>query len=125
MLGALGGMVRWGGMAFEPGVTGLFALQCLHGLSFGATHLGMIFFVHAMIDRRYAATAQGIYAAFSGGVVMTAAVAMSGPLYASHQGQAYGYMAAMSGAALALALCLALISPKARVEADASCSPKR
>src|SRR5262249_18451988 len=44
-LGAGGGVVRWGAMALDPPVALLPPLQCLHALSFGATHLGAMQFL--------------------------------------------------------------------------------
>ncbi len=41
-LGAGAGVIRWTLMAFDPSFAGLFALQLLHGLTFGATHLGAV-----------------------------------------------------------------------------------
>ena len=46
-IGGAGATLRWGAMAFDPPVWLLPALQGLHGLSFGATHLGGISFLAA------------------------------------------------------------------------------
>ena len=40
LLGGAGAVLRWTAMAFDSPVALLPVLQCLHGLSFGATHLG-------------------------------------------------------------------------------------
>src|SRR3972149_5279085 len=40
LAGAMGAVVRWTAMALDPPTAALPFLQCLHGLSFGATHLG-------------------------------------------------------------------------------------
>src|SRR5262245_36285563 len=40
--GAAGAAVRWGAMALDPAPALLPLLQCLHALSFGATHLGAL-----------------------------------------------------------------------------------
>ena len=53
MVGACGGMLRWAGMAFDPPLSLLTALQLLHALSFGATHLGALMFL-----ARYAPASQ-------------------------------------------------------------------
>src|SRR6185437_1020152 len=45
LLGACGAVLRWSAMAFDPPVAALPWLQLLHGLSFGATHLGALGFI--------------------------------------------------------------------------------
>src|SRR5437588_8057550 len=42
LIGAAGAVVRWSAMALTPPAAALPALQCLHALSFGATHLGAL-----------------------------------------------------------------------------------
>jgi PPP family 3-phenylpropionic acid transporter len=56
-------------------------------------------------------TAQGIYAAVSGGIVMSSVMWLSGPLYGAYGGAAYFFMAGLSAAALVLALRLRRLSP--------------
>src|SRR5213078_1641342 len=58
-IGAAGGVIRWGVMALNPPAILLPALQCLHGLSFGATHLGSVQFLARAAPEDRAATAQG------------------------------------------------------------------
>jgi PPP family 3-phenylpropionic acid transporter len=104
MAGAGGAVVRWGAMALDPPGVLLPALQCLHALSFGATHLGALGFVARAAPAQFGATAQG-YLAVALGLVMAAAMGVSGVLYASSVGLAYGAMAlaAALGAAFAIA----------------------
>jgi MFS transporter, PPP family, 3-phenylpropionic acid transporter len=104
MAGAGGAVVRWGAMALDPPGVLLPALQCLHALSFGATHLGALGFVARAAPAQFGATAQG-YLAVALGLVMAAATGISGVLYASSVGLAYGAMAlaAALGGALAVA----------------------
>src|SRR5262249_60206403 len=59
MLGAAGAVVRWSAMAFDPPLALLVPLQCLHPLSFGATHLGALGFVARAAPAELGATAQG------------------------------------------------------------------
>ena len=59
IIGAAGAAVRWAAMAFNPPTLALPLLQCLHGLSFGATHLGMMGFIARAAPAQLAATAQG------------------------------------------------------------------
>jgi PPP family 3-phenylpropionic acid transporter len=103
MLGAAGGLLRWIAMAFDPPAGLLPALQCLHALSFAATHLGALGFLNRAAPPGLAATAQGYYAIVTG-VSMSLATASSGPLYASYGHLGYGVMALMTAAGGALAI---------------------
>src|SRR5262249_9352900 len=104
MLGAAGAVVRWSAMAFDPPPALLPPLQCLHALSFGATHLGALGFMARAAPAELGATAQG-YLAVALGLVMAAAMGISGVLYARWGGLAYGAMAlaAAAGGMFALA----------------------
>jgi MFS transporter, PPP family, 3-phenylpropionic acid transporter len=104
MLGAAGAVVRWSAMAFDPPTALLPPLQCLHALSFGATHLGALGFMARAAPAELGATAQG-YLAVALGLVMAAAMGISGLLYARWGDIAYGAMAlaAAAGGVFALA----------------------
>ena len=104
MLGAAGAVVRWSAMAFDPPTALLPPLQCLHALSFGATHLGALGFMARAAPAELGATAQG-YLAVALGLVMAAAMGISGVLFARWGGLAYGAMAltAAAGGVFALA----------------------
>src|SRR5262249_12433732 len=104
MRGAAGAVIRWSAMAFDPPPALLPPLQCLHALSFGATHLGALGFMARAAPAELGATAQG-YLAVALGLVMAAAMGISGVLYARWGGLAYGAMAlaAAAGGIFALA----------------------
>ena len=97
MLGGAGAVVRWGAMAFDPPPALLPPLQCLHAFSFGATHLGAVAVVARRAPAELAATAQG-YFAVALGLVMAAALGVSGVLYARWGSFAYGAMALAAAA---------------------------
>lgn len=97
MVGAAGAVIRWSAMALEPAPALLPLLQCLHGLSFGATHLGAIGFIARAAPAARGATAQG-YLAVAQGLVMALAMGISGLLYARWGNLAYGAMALMAAA---------------------------
>jgi MFS transporter, PPP family, 3-phenylpropionic acid transporter len=97
MLGGAGAVIRWGAMAFDPPPALLPPLQCLHALSFGATHLGAVAVVARRAPAELAATAQG-YFAVALGLVMAAAMGVSGVLYARWGSFAYGAMALVAAA---------------------------
>jgi MFS transporter, PPP family, 3-phenylpropionic acid transporter len=91
----------------------LAVLQCLHGLSFAATHLGSVQLVARAVPDHHSATAQGDFATIVG-VVMTLALAGSGVLYEAYGDRAYLAMAASAvagGAVVFLGLWPRLKAP--------------
>jgi PPP family 3-phenylpropionic acid transporter len=100
-LGATGAVIRWTVMAFDPPAVVLPAVQCLHALSFGATHLGTLAFVAKVAPPGLGTTVQG-YILVALGLAMAVAMALAGALYGRYGGLAYG---AMAIAALAGGLC--------------------
>ena len=101
--GAAGAVLRWTAMAFEPPVALLPLLQILHAASFAATHLGTMGFLALAAPRGRIATAQGLVSTVSG-IVMAAATALSGLVYAAAGSLAYLGMAAMALAGLGCAV---------------------
>lgn len=103
-LGGAGAVLRWAAMAFDPAPAWLPWLQGLHGLSFGATHLGAVQFIAQTAAAGRTASAQGSLA-WANGLVMAGAMAAAGMLYSAFGAAAYAAMAAMAagGAACAVA----------------------
>jgi PPP family 3-phenylpropionic acid transporter len=97
LAGAAGAVVRWSVMAAAPPAILLPALQCLHALSFGATHLGALAFVARMAPPGLGVTAQG-YFAVAHGVTMAVATALAGVLYGRFGTGAYVAMAVLAAA---------------------------
>jgi PPP family 3-phenylpropionic acid transporter len=91
-MGAAGAVVRWGVMAFDPPALVQVPVQCLHGLSFAATHLGAVQFLARAAPPGLGATTQG-YLAIVLGVVMAAFMRAAGVLYGTYGVRAYGVMA--------------------------------
>ena len=81
-------------------------LQVLHGLTFGATHLGAMHFIAQTVPEGQAGTAQSLYASVTSGIAMGGATLLSGPLYAAFAGRAYWAMALIAAVALAASLRL-------------------
>src|SRR5262249_36867807 len=102
MAGAGGAAIRWSAMAFDPLPPGPLLLQCPHALSFGATHLAAGGIVARGGRVELGATAQG-HLAVALGLIMAAAMGLSGVLYARWGSLAY---AAMALAALVGGLCV-------------------
>lgn len=114
-IGSAGAALRWLGMAFDPPGAVLPALQLLHALSFGATHLGAVMFVARAAPPSLTATAQGLLATANGGL-MALAMAASGLLHARYG--AGGYIA-MTLMALAGGVATLLAARWSRRSADA------
>ena len=92
VVGGLGATLRWSAMALDPPAGWLPAVQLLHALSFGATHLGALGFVARYAPAGQGATAQG-YLALAIGTTMAAMTGLSGVLYGAYGGRAYAAMA--------------------------------
>lgn len=106
VFGALGCIVRWTILAFDPPLALVIVAQLLHGATYALAHLGAMYFIVNAVAPRLSATAQSLYAVFSNGIVMGAATFAAGPLYASFGGRTYLLMSAMGAAALLFALWL-------------------
>jgi PPP family 3-phenylpropionic acid transporter len=91
-------------MAADPPAAVLPALQLLHALSFGATHLGALTYIARCAPVGQAATAQG-YLAIALGAAMAGAIALSGWLYDAFGSGAYAAMALL---AIAGGVCVAV-----------------
>ncbi|MGI9513036.1 MAG: MFS transporter [Anderseniella sp.] len=106
MAGAGFGVLRWAGMAFDPPLAIVLLLQVLHAASYGMTHLGTIYYIRRFMDADFAGTAQGVFVAISGGVLMTGAIALAGWSYGASAALSYLWMAAMCLVALLLGVVL-------------------
>lgn len=106
MGGAGFGILRWAGMAFDPPLAIAMLLQVLHAASYGMTHLGTIYYIRRFMDADFAGTAQGVFVAVSGGVLMTSAIALAGWSYGASAAFSYFWMAAMCAVALMLGAVL-------------------
>jgi len=91
-LGGIGGAIRWSAMALDPPTAALPFLQCLHALSFAATHLGAMHFMAQAVPAGRGATAQGDFVAVQG-LVFAGAMGLAGVLVSAYGGAAYGAMA--------------------------------
>jgi len=111
--GAAGAVIRWMAMAFDPPAAVLPALQVLHALSFGATHLGALALVAQRAPAGQGASAQGQLSIVLG-LTMAAAMGLSGVLYARYGGLSY---LAMALAAAAGGACAAVVANRTRRDA--------
>lgn len=94
-IGGSAAVLRW---LFHGEIDGfwlIFAWQMLHGLSFGATHLGTQAFISSTVDDAGTPAAQGVVVLISG-FLMAALSLLSGVLYANWGSDAFIVMAGVS-----------------------------
>jgi PPP family 3-phenylpropionic acid transporter len=106
VLGGIGGILRWslaGVLTWFPFIV---ALQLLHALTFGASHLGAMHFLSRAVPPSATASAQTLYAAMSSGLGSGLVMGIAGALYSGFGGGAYCFMAALSAAGLVGAVAL-------------------
>jgi PPP family 3-phenylpropionic acid transporter len=118
IMGITGGIIRWVFMAQDFGLGVTAVLQAFHAISFAMVHLGTMHYIRATVPAGLRNSAQGLYAAISGGIALSASMWLSGLLYTELLGNTYLVMAAISLAALSFALALKRLSPKALAAAD-------
>jgi MFS transporter, PPP family, 3-phenylpropionic acid transporter len=106
VLGATASVVRWLAMGLDPPLPALVLLQSLHGLTYGATHIGAFYLLAQTVAERHAGTAQAVYAATTAGIAMGGAMLLSGQLYAAWGGRTYWAMAAIAAVGLAAGVAL-------------------
>jgi len=102
--GSVVAVIRWTAMAFAPPLWLLWPLQALHSLTFAATFLAGVQLVERLAPRDSQTAAQTLSSVLSGGVLIGAATAISGPLYDRYGAGGYIAMAVMAGAGLVAAL---------------------
>lgn len=102
LLGGGAALLRWSVLASTDAAAPLFLAQALHGLTFGATHLGLVTFIQRQLPRGLGVTAQAIYSAVGTGICMAAGSLAAGNLFAAYGG---GMFWAMAGVAALGTLC--------------------
>jgi PPP family 3-phenylpropionic acid transporter len=102
-MGGLAAVIRFGALALDPPSALLFPLQLLHGLTFGATHLGLMALIAASTPHRAAGRAQ-TYSSTVVAILMGLATVTAGPLYADYAAVSYFSSALLGAAGAVLAL---------------------
>jgi PPP family 3-phenylpropionic acid transporter len=105
-LAGAGGLLRWTGIALTSDLLVLFPLQVLHALTFGAAHLGSMYFMQRAVPDRAMSSAQGLYYALPLGIGLGVVMSLSGVLVRDYAAHAYFAMAALSAVTLTGALVL-------------------
>jgi PPP family 3-phenylpropionic acid transporter len=80
LAGAAAGIVRFIALAADPGLAATYVLQALHGLTFGATHLGTMGALAQLAPEGARGRAQGLMASVHA-VAMASATAVSGLVF--------------------------------------------
>jgi PPP family 3-phenylpropionic acid transporter len=108
--GGVAAMLRFSAFAFDPPLALIVPLQLLHGLTYGATHLGLMTLIRENAPAHRSGRAQTFSSAMLGAVMALATIA-AGPLYARWGAGAYGAFAVL-GAAGALIALIAIVQPQ-------------
>lgn len=103
LFGAVAGVLRWGATPLADTLIPILALQVLHGLTFGATHIGAMRMIGERIPDNHAGGALGLFTAATG-LAMSAGFALSGWAYDRYHGHAYWLMAGFCLLAVLVAL---------------------
>jgi len=96
VLGGAAGILRWSLSSLWTGLPFIAALQLLHALTFGASHLGAMYFLSRTVRPTASASAQSVYAAVSSGLGSGLVMPLADALYADYGRRAYLFMAALS-----------------------------
>ena len=110
---AAAGIVRWAVLALTTELWALALAQCLHGLTFGAMHLGAMVFIARTVPASSANTAQALFAATTNGLGLGVGLLLAGVLYAAWGADAYWVCAAVSAAGLVAVLAMRRAGRKA------------
>lgn len=102
-LGGLACLIRWALTAHTDELVFIAALQLLHAFTFGAAHLGAIYFIADRMPEDVSATAQTVYALLVSGLGIGLMSFVSGHLYDAYAGKAYMAMAVLGGTGMILA----------------------
>lgn len=113
VIAAVAALVRWTITPFIDAFPPLLAIQALHALTFGATHLAAMMFIQRYVPIGATSSAQALYAALPIGLGMGLAMMLSGLLYERVAG--YAYLAMVALAVLSL-LATALLARSWRGE---------
>jgi PPP family 3-phenylpropionic acid transporter len=104
--GGAASVLRWTIMAFDPPLSVLVPFQVLHGLTYGASHIGAIHFISKAVPEAATGSAQAFYATIASGVAHGCAIMLSGVLYETYGAMTYLAMTVMSGTGLIASLAL-------------------
>jgi PPP family 3-phenylpropionic acid transporter len=105
-LAGLAAAVRWTALSATTDPLALIVVQSLHGLTFGACHLGAVHFMARAAPVSVSAGAQALYTSVATGLLPGLAMLGVGRLYGALAGAAYLVAAAVAVVAAGLAMLL-------------------
>ncbi|MEP3046042.1 MAG: MFS transporter [Roseibium sp.] len=105
IVAGLAAVVRWVLMPFAESIPEMAVLQLMHGLTFGAAHLGAIAILAKVVPSRWAGTGQG-FLATSIGIQMAIGLGICGALYEMDADLPFFVMAAVSAVGVLMMLAL-------------------
>ncbi len=120
LLGAAAAILRWVIMALDPAFWLLFPLQCLHALSFGATHLGTVNLIHAGFPSSRTGTAQSIHSALASGLVMGSVMFLAGLIFEPLGRLSFLVMAGLAALGMLASATLIWLQPSLNASTDRS-----
>lgn len=103
LIGSAAAMIRFTILSLHPGLAATFALQAMHGLTFGATHLGTMAALTALSPPGARGRAQGIFGSLAA-LTMAASTIASGMIYREAGAAVFAAMAPLGAAGLVLTL---------------------
>ena len=101
MAAAIGTFIRWLGMALDPPLIGMLALQSLHACTLSCTYLGLMAFIQHNVEPEAAARAQSASQTATG-LLLASMTLVTGPIYNILAGQTYLVMAILPALAVPL-----------------------
>jgi len=106
IVAGVAGLIRWPVLAISTAIPWLVVVQGLHGLTFGATHLGAMSFIRERVHERSTTGATSLYSGIATGLAFGVGLPLAGVLYDSMSGAAYFVMAGVSAAGIVAATAL-------------------
>jgi MFS transporter, PPP family, 3-phenylpropionic acid transporter len=110
IVAGLAAIVRWSLFPLADSFVSMALLQTLHGLTFGAAHLGAVAILARVVPIRWAGTGQGLLAT-SIGILMAIGLSVSGTLYEVDPDMPFYLMAAVSAVGV---LAMVALTPLVR-----------
>lgn len=80
LIGAIAALIRWAIFPFIQSENAFLVLQILHGLSFGAAHIGLMHFIMDYVPEEHLGAGQGVGFVL-GGIIFGALFLLSGTIY--------------------------------------------
>ncbi|POF28155.1 PPP family 3-phenylpropionic acid transporter [Roseibium marinum] len=105
LVAGIAAVVRWGLFPLADTFAAMAALQLLHGLTFGAAHLGSLAILAKVVPSRWSGTGQGLLAT-SIGIQMAIGLGVCGALYETDPDLPFYLMAAVAAVGVLLVLAL-------------------